>query len=62
MKYYDIIGYTADAAVWCHACLKGAGYEPDGYDHEGNDVHPIFAGMDNADEEACEHCHEKLMQ
>lgn len=37
---YTVTGYTADADVWCPACLP---YDPEGVDAEGNPVTPIFA-------------------
>ncbi len=44
MKSYDVVGYAADADVWCEDCLIKAGYSTSGRDSEGNDVYPVFAG------------------
>lgn len=59
MKYHEVVGYTADADVWCPDCLP---YDTDGRDSEGNDVHPIFAGDEKADEEYCNACRCKLIE
>lgn len=43
-KAWEIVGYTADADVWCVSCAESA-YGPDSYgreDVEGNLVHAIF--------------------
>jgi hypothetical protein len=61
VKSYTVIGYAADADIWCEACLLAAGYKTDGQDQEGNDVHPLFAGDENADEEHCGSCGGKLL-
>ena len=41
MKVHDVVGYAADADVWCTRCLP---YDPEGLDGEGNPVAPVFAG------------------
>jgi hypothetical protein len=62
MNSYDIIGYTADAAVWCADCFEKAGYTDPGEDNEGNPTHPIFADDVGNDEYGyCDECHESLM-
>lgn len=43
-KAWEIVGYTADADVWCVSCAESA-YGSDSVDRqdgEGNLVHPIF--------------------
>ena len=44
---YDVVGYTADADIWCAGCLRSCyGYDAleDGKrDHEGNPIGAIFA-------------------
>lgn len=54
MKAYDIIGYTADASVFCPVCIKKV-YQSEEVDNEGNDIHPIFAS-DAVDGEVCSEC------
>lgn len=34
-----VIGYAADADIWCPQCLP---YDTDGTDSEGNEVQPVF--------------------
>lgn len=43
-KAWDIVGWTADADVWCNDCARSAYGEdsPTRFDGEGNLVHPIF--------------------
>lgn len=67
MKAWDIVGYTADADLWCPACAT-ATYAPDGAaevpedaeDGEGNLVHPIFASDELEPGDRCGACHEYL--
>jgi hypothetical protein len=63
MKSYTVIGYTADADIWCVKCAHEVYGLNDGLgeDWEGNPIHPIFAGDENADEEHCGHCGDKLL-
>jgi len=46
MKAWEVIGYTADADIWCPECALEAygslGRDTD-LDYEGNPIHPIFA-------------------
>jgi hypothetical protein len=82
MNCADIIGYTADADVWCESCaakaypgkfsvcgkpgvLTDPGWCPDcgdngchveAFDHEGNEVHPIFGGDEFEQSEYCCGC------
>lgn len=45
MKAWDIIAYTADADIYCPECAERLypGCEGTADDHEGNEVHPVFA-------------------
>ena len=57
----DIVGWTADAEVWCDYCAWEA-YGPEHderKDRAGNDVHPIFA-WDECNDEVCGDCGEGL--
>ena len=63
MKAWDIIGYAADADVWCPACAQDA-YGPltsDTQDQEGNPVHPIFAMDEWEYLPVCTRCQETLI-
>lgn len=54
----DVVGYTADADVWCAACADGA-YGPGVMrsDSEGNLIQPIFLSDVYQWDEGCEpHC------
>ena len=56
-KAWEIVGYTADADVWCAACAEEQ-YGPDSgdrKDREGNDVHPLFVSDDYGGE-SCNSC------
>ena len=72
MKATEIVGYAADASVWCPSCAE-ASYgddrecpceqgciHPDVEDGEGNPVHPIFAGDEGWENMTCGSCHETL--
>lgn len=55
MNAAKIIGHSYDAGIYCLACSEydeNLSDEPE--DSEGNPVHPIFAGSEDADDE----CHE----
>lgn len=59
-KAWHIVGYTADAEVWCCLCTyrwygKAEGRE----DHHGNPVHPIYSN-DEHDGMGCNSCGEEL--
>ena len=59
MKAWEIVGYTADADIWCGECAERV-YGPDKdddsrTDSEGNPVHPLFAS-DEWESEACGCC------
>lgn len=60
MKAYEIVGYSYNADVHCPECaVKDFGSEnlANGCeDHEGNEVHPIFASDFDGDAENCADC------
>ena len=63
MKAWEVIGYAADAAVWCVDCA-GETYgplDPDTEDQEGNVVHPIFACDEWEEAPVCNMCREPLL-
>ena len=64
MRAYDIVGYKADADIWCVSCARvaypGCDDLADVEDHEGNLVHPIFAVDEGWPLENCGGCHAVL--
>jgi len=71
MKAWDILGWTADAAVYCDDCAEkryGPAYDDDGEEldrtnHEGNEVHPIFASDEcRAEGEYCDDCNCEVVE
>ena len=64
MKAWDVIGYTADADIWCPECaIEAYGTDLDNRrDSEGNDVHPIFASDEFSGEYVCNRCNQPLME
>lgn len=64
MQAWTIVGYTADASVWCTLCgeakYPGCDGDADVYDGEGNAVHVIFASDEGWEEDTCAWCGEKL--
>ncbi|MCE5255007.1 MAG: hypothetical protein LLG45_12525 [Actinomycetia bacterium] len=64
MKAWEVIGYAADADIWCPACAREA-YGPltdQSEDHEGNLIHPIFACDEWDYPLVCHCCHEALTE
>jgi len=59
MSYLDPVAFTADADIWCPDCAAEK-YGPDKQtppyrlDDEGNEVHAVFSGSDEAD--TPQHC------
>ncbi len=39
----QVVGYTADADMWCPDCATAKYGDPPETDREGNLVHPVFA-------------------
>lgn len=77
LKAWHIVGYTADADVWCPECaalvydrrvngvLRTVRDEREGFnaiDFEGNSVNPIFASDEGADEMVCNRCNQPIME
>jgi hypothetical protein len=62
MKSWTIIGFTANADIWCPPCAD-ATFGPDAADRidgEGNTVNPIFASDEIEPGEACNQCQEEI--
>lgn len=62
MKTYDVVGYTADADVYCPLCAStiygdGISGENGIKDHEGNLVAPVFAEAEFDYPVSCGKCH-----
>ncbi len=58
MKAWDILGYTADADIYCPDCAERR-YGPDRegrLDREGNEVRPIFASDSSEWSESGAYC------
>jgi len=59
-KAWYIVGYTADADVWCCFCAyRWYGRAEGREDHHGNPVHPIYSS-DEHDGMGCNSCGEEL--
>jgi hypothetical protein len=60
-KPFAVLGYSADDAVWCPACLRsGAGLSPGRPDTSGKAIIPLFARDATVREEVCENCERPL--
>jgi len=62
-RFDDIIGWTADAAIYCPEDAEhiyGVTRDHDAVDSEGNDVHPIFATDEIEPGEVCTICGEPI--
>lgn len=56
MKAFEIVGHSYDAGVYCLDCsVYDEQLTCDPEDDEGNPVHPIFAGDEDADS-TCDEC------
>jgi hypothetical protein len=77
MNATDVIGYSADADIYCPACaaliydrvidgvLRTVADEREAFtalDFEGNAVHPIFGSDELEPDDACARCHERLIE
>lgn len=68
MKAYEVVGFSYEASTHCSGCtckrivsgLRKGDIEV--IDAEGNPIHPVFAGDEDADTETCDDCGEKLIQ
>lgn len=61
VKDYEVIGYAADADIWCIKCLPYDDPDTD-KDSEGNEIHPIFVGDEDSHLEYCNACGENLWE
>jgi hypothetical protein len=60
MKAYTILGYAADAALYCPDCAERL-YPELETDTEGNDITPVFACHEHPDGQPyCDGCGETL--
>lgn len=60
---FAILGYSADDAVWCPACLRSAaGLSPGRPDTSGKPIVPLFARDAAVREEVCENCERSLYE
>ena len=60
---FAVLGYSAEDAVWCPACLRsGAGLSPGRPDGSGKPIVPLFARDDAVREEVCENCERTLCE
>jgi hypothetical protein len=60
-KPFTVLGYSADDAVWCPACLRtAAGLSPGRPDTSGKPIFPLFARDATVREEVCENCERSL--
>jgi len=60
-KPFAVLGYSAEDAVWCPACLRSAaGLSPGRADTCGNPIVPLYARDAAVREEVCENCERSL--
>jgi len=60
---FAVLGYSADDAVWCPACLRSAaGLSPGRPDGSGKPIVPLFARDAAVREEVCENCEHSLCE
>ncbi len=58
---FAVLGYSAEDAVWCPACLRSAaGLSPGRADTCGNPIVPLYARDAAVREEICENCERPL--
>ncbi len=61
----DVIGYAYDADIHCLQCAEQRFgdklNDENTKDSEGNSIHPVFGGDENANDEHCGDCGEKLI-
>lgn len=61
MKSHQIVGHSYNASIFCLYCSNyDDELEDEPEDDEGNPVHPIFAGDEDADV-YCEECWRNLL-
>lgn len=60
-EFFEVIGYTGNADVYCPACAQEIWGNPDNaIDSEGNKVHPVFLGDEWDYTPVCGACLEEL--
>ncbi|GEJ56628.1 hypothetical protein [Anaeromyxobacter diazotrophicus] len=60
---FAVLGYSAEDAVWCPACLRSAaGLSPGRPDGSGKPIVPLFARDATVREEVCENCERSLCE
>jgi hypothetical protein len=58
---FAVLGYSAEDAVWCPACLRAAaGLSPERPDTSGKPIVPLYARDGAVREEVCENCERSL--
>lgn len=62
-KPFAVLGYSAEDAVWCPACLRtAAGLSPGRADTSGKPIVPLYARDAAVREEMCENCERSLYE
>ena len=62
-KPFAVLGYSAEDAVWCPACLRSAaGLSPGRADTWGQPIVPLYARDATVREEICENCERSLYE
>ena len=60
---FAVLGYSAEDAVWCPACLRSAaGLSPGRTDTGGNPIVPLYARDAAVREEICGNCERSLYE
>jgi len=60
---FAVLGYSAEDAVWCPACLRSAaGLSPGRADTWGQPIVPLYARDAAVREEICENCERSLSE
>lgn len=60
---FAVLGYSAEDAVWCPACLRSAGgLSPGRADSSGRPIVPLYARDNAVREELCENCERPLYE
>lgn len=55
-----VVGYVADAGVYCTWCAPPLWAKDEAQDASGNPVHPIFENDEERGKDNCDACHEPL--
>jgi hypothetical protein len=60
---FAVLGYSAEDAVWCPACLRSAaGLSPERTDTSGQPILPLYARDATVQEEVCDNCERSLYE